>query len=370
LISIAISALSTGFTAAVFTFDFDVDPGRRKATPNFYGMVPDEPTGRTSVFVCLMLNTTLLLLIRSLGAAMIIAVSGRYFFVYTAIDHGIFWLKLLATNDAWLFLNFQGPSSIPIMIRTKTAFKVILDYTGLVQFRGPGVVGGLYYSFSTAMAFVASFVFIHMYFKRGGEDDIGEEQEDDEALEEDGGFDEGAGLNEKTVFTIAASISGAWALVFGLLLCTIKRKYVKTFTSTQTSHAWVKEFFLEGATDEVKSQIVEYNPRCWWSIRPQVREWLAENWDRWEVEKPDWFNDVWLSSVDDDMMPADALRRLRQKGGGTRRRSTFAERMGGSVRERRESASVVPAVDGDIEAGGISAGDSAASPASPRKGPI
>ena len=73
-ISILISALTTGFTSAIFTFDFDCDPVKRAETPDFYGMVPDEPLLRTIVFICLLLQSALLLLVRSLGAAMLIEV--------------------------------------------------------------------------------------------------------------------------------------------------------------------------------------------------------------------------------------------------------------------------------------------------------
>jgi hypothetical protein len=78
-----------------------------------------------------------------------------------------------------------------------------------------------------------------------------------------------------------------------------------------------------------------------------------ENWDTWEAEKPIWFDDVWLSYVDDDMMPAEALKRLRQKGGGTRRRSSLGDAIGGSVREGRGGATVLPAPaeEEDVEAG-------------------
>ena len=56
MISIVISALTTGFTSAVFTFDFDVDPVKRVEDPEFYGMIPEEAISRTIIVVCLMLQ--------------------------------------------------------------------------------------------------------------------------------------------------------------------------------------------------------------------------------------------------------------------------------------------------------------------------
>jgi hypothetical protein len=320
--SIIISALSAGFTSASYTFDYDVNPTKRIETPDFYGMIPDDSTKRAIVFGCMLLQSALLLLIRGLAAAMLLEVGAVYFFYYTLIDHGAYWLNAFARNDAWLYINVTGPGGVFVTILGRTVNKVIIDYTGLLQFRGSGVVGGIYFSVNMVMAFVASFVAIYVYFEHFGE--------------------AGRGLTRELTYTIAGSIFGTWLLVSGLFLFKIERKYVSTFTSTQTGNEWVQEYFLRGETDAVKIQILTLNPRCWDSIRPQVRGWLAESWDTWEAEEPVWFDDLFLATVDDDMMPADTLKGLKQKGGGTRRRSSFAERMGGSVRERRGSATVVP----------------------------
>ena len=108
-----------------------------------------------------------------------------------------------------------------------------------------------------------------------------------------------------------------------VFLSFIKKKYIGTFFSTQTGNEWVQSLFLEGATDQIKAGILNRNPHCWKSIRPQVRVWLLENWERWEDEKQEWFDEVFMSWVDDDMMPPEVLMRLRQKGGGSRRRSSI-----------------------------------------------
>jgi hypothetical protein len=52
-----------------------------------------------------------------------------------------------------------------------------------------------------------------------------------------------------------------------------------------------------------------------------------ENWERWEEEKPTWFNDAFKRMVDDDMIPVESLRRL--NGGSQRRRSSLGDLLGG-----------------------------------------
>jgi len=42
LLSIAVSALTTGYSTAMIAFDMDVDVPRRKAQPQFYGYIRTE----------------------------------------------------------------------------------------------------------------------------------------------------------------------------------------------------------------------------------------------------------------------------------------------------------------------------------------
>ena len=295
-------------------------------------MVPDETLSRTIVFVCLMLQSALLLLVRSLGAAMLIELEKRFFVIYMVVDHLLHWLYRFVRNDAWTFVNIAGPGGMVFAFFFRTLCKVVVDFTGLVQFRGAGVMGGIYWAINMVMSFLASFVFIYIYFERVEEKDVG--------------------LRREMAYQIAAGISGAWLVVSGVFLSLLKKKYIGTFFSTQTGNEWAQNWFLNGVTDQFKIKVLNMNPHCWKSIRPQVREWLLENWNTWEDEKPEWFNDIFMSWVDDDMMPPEALRRLRLKGGGERRRSSLGERLGGSVRERRRSsATIVPIGENDLEAG-------------------
>jgi hypothetical protein len=75
-----------------------------------------------------------------------------------------------------------------------------------------------------------------------------------------------------------------------------------------------------------------------------VKAWTLENWDRWEEEKPAWFNDAWKMSVDDDMIPPASLRKM---NGSERRRSSLGDMMGGSARRRSSVGNTVVPVAGN-----------------------
>jgi hypothetical protein len=78
VLSLVMSALSTGFSSSTITFDFDTSAVRRKAEPEFYGFIPDGTRG-TVVFGCMIFNGALLLLARSASAALLMQVRKSYF---------------------------------------------------------------------------------------------------------------------------------------------------------------------------------------------------------------------------------------------------------------------------------------------------
>ncbi|GMI32781.1 hypothetical protein TeGR_g3036 [Tetraparma gracilis] len=86
LASIIVSALTTGFSAATISFDFDVNPKRRKDEPAFYGYIPDSASARTMVFGCMVINGALLLLVRSASTALLAMVGAKYVAAYYVGD--------------------------------------------------------------------------------------------------------------------------------------------------------------------------------------------------------------------------------------------------------------------------------------------
>jgi hypothetical protein len=171
------------------------------------------------------------------------------------------------------------------------------------------------------MALAASFVATSVYYA---------------SLEEG----EDAVMDESVAWTIVGGLSGLGISFFACFLLLMKRKYVSTFFSTETGYAWVQSYFVSGQTDEVKKHIFEHNKKQWLSIRGDVKAWTLENWERWEEEKPEFFNDAFKAALDDDMIPPASLRKL--NGAGGRRRSSLGDLLGGG--ERRGSSAIVPVV--------------------------
>ena len=47
------------------------------------------------------------------------------------------------------------------------------------------------------------------------------------------------------------------------------------------------------------------------------------NWERWESERPAWFNENFKANVPDDFIPRKTLDALNKSNGGKRRRSSI-----------------------------------------------
>jgi hypothetical protein len=331
--SIIISAASSGFSVALVSYDVDVDPLRRKKDPSYFGYVPDVPVKRLLVFVTTMVNSALLLLLRSFAAAMLILVGAKYLLWHTLIDVGLFFLYAIARNDFWYgpIVLDRGLGAITTHFICRFTSKIVTDYTALVHCRSPQELGGLYWTLNIVLAIVSSFGSVKLHFSMTPVDTTGD-------------------LVENTSYLFLTTLSVALVAGFGIFMTLIKAKYRRTFYSLTTAHEAVQARFLNGDTDQVKADIVKKNRHCWEPIRPQVVEFFHANWDKWKQEHPDWFTENFVAKVDDDLIPAAALRDLKVQSGGQRRRTSLGDlvaRQGGGVGGR--SVAVVPTIDDDAD---------------------
>jgi hypothetical protein len=328
--SMLISAITTGLGSATLSFDFDVDPAKRKEDPEFYGYVP-EGAARTWIFGCMVLNGTLLLLAKSFCAAMLMLVEKKYFVWYSVGDMILYFLQKIMRNDFHYWFPIDGVFGIFMSVLLRVITKTITDYTGIVQFRGPAELGGIYWSFDMVVSVViVPIAAIKIYYVNTKPEDFV--------------------VEEKTARFISGSLGGAWLIIFGLFMMLVKKEFRGTFYNLQTGFEWARNFFLAGKSDDVKAAILACNRKQWTAIEEDVKAWVLDNWERWEEEEPDWFTEVWKASVDDEWLPKEELRKQEVAGGGQRRRSSLGELMGGSVRERRGSATIAPEVDAGVGA--------------------
>jgi len=270
-----------------------VDPQKRKHTPDFYGYIPDGGS-RTVIFGCMVLNSALLLLIRSFSAAMLMLAKKRYFVAYMAGDMALYLLLKVARGDFHYWLPIEGALGLFASLMIRAIIKTITDFTGVIQFRGDAELGGMFWTVNMFLALLASFVSVWV----GG-----------------GG---------RVEWMLVGAASGAFTLSFVLFLLLMKKGYRRTFFTTRKGKQWTMDFFLKGEDDEVKQVVLTHNKKQWRAIRSEVKEWVGANWWRWEADRPEWFTETWIAKVDEDMIPSEVKQAAKDFRASARRRSSFA----------------------------------------------
>ena len=271
--SVVMSALTTGYTSATLSYDYDVSPVKRRELPGFYGYIPDGG-GRAMIFMCMMLNSALLLLLRSFSAAFLILAGGGRFAGYVVVDIGVYLAWKVAQCDFWYWIPVNGGLGLTLSLIIRVVFKVLVDYAGVLHFRSPQDLGGVY--FTANMFFALAGCFVSVWVGGGG----GAE------------------------WAIVWGLSVGWLASFGGILKLMKKEYRGSFFSFKTA----KESTMErwASDDEaVKSSMLGKNKRQWMKVRGEVREWVRGNWWRWQEERPKWFNDSFVAKVPDDFIPED-----------------------------------------------------------------
>jgi hypothetical protein len=306
-------------------YDYDVDPAKRKETPNFYGYIPIG-LPRTIIFVCLTLNSSLLLLMRSFSVSLLLLKGTRYFVWFQALDFSFFLLYKLARMDFLHWFPFDGVLSVSTSLAMRVINKTIVDFTGSVQARASGELGGFYWLLDMFLTLLAPYAVIEFYFSSTSTEDVW--------------------LDESTVRSILPLLTGSWVLIFFVFMLSMNPEYRSTFYSLESGNEWAMSFFLRGDTDAKRVKPLRLNKAKWKKIRPEMKEFVLSKWETWEEEQPDFFSHAFKKRVDDDMIPPEELRKLLAAEGGKRRRSSVGEMLGGSVglkaESRRRSSSVAP----------------------------
>ena len=278
--SVLLSAMTTGYASAVLTFDFDVSPVRRKETPQFYGFMPDGGS-RTIVFALMAVNSALLLLLRSFGSAMLLLANAKYLALYVAGDFGLYFAVKALRNDFWYWVPLDGVFGFLLSFTVRVIGKTICDYAGVIQFRHPSELGGMYWTVNVMLAMVMSAASVRIYYDNGE-----------------------TGLDKEFAYEVVGSLCTAYVVTFGLFLALIKPGYRRTFFTAETGRSiqWRK---FASNDEAVKSRILEVKQALWVEHQEDVKTWVHENWWRWKVERPDWYTDAWIAGVPLDMIPSD-----------------------------------------------------------------
>jgi len=197
--------LTTAFTSATIAFDWDVSPSKRSYAPAFYGYVPDGNKARLTVFLLMFLIMIAHVTSTSMGMAFLFTISPSSAYAYLAASTGVYLLYRACRGDLYYWMPVEGKTGWFVSIMFRVIVKVIADYTGLIQFRHPKELGGMYYSLTLLQAQVGSAVFAKLYV--------------------DASDGDAEALAVEVVYAVVATASITWACSYALFLAHIKKVF-------------------------------------------------------------------------------------------------------------------------------------------------
>mmetsp|Transcript_6163 Transcript_6163/g.12231 ORF Transcript_6163/g.12231 Transcript_6163/m.12231 type:complete len:592 (+) Transcript_6163:1-1776(+) len=280
-ISLAISALSTGYTSAVISYDYDTDPGNRQHLPSFYGYVPTNPKLRSIVFASMIFFCSGVLMIRSLTIVLLSLLGMWWAFAFVGADLVLYLTIKLLRNDFWYWVPLGGNLEILMSFLCRVIVKIITDFTSIIQFRHSNEVGGLYWTFGFLLTMASLPITIKIYEARQGDESI-------------------VSMSWRLLYILTPSS----LTMFSIFFYNMDKRYWQTFYSTQRGKDLTIKIFRESNEDGAKaSYIFERSTHHWFLVKEEVKSWVKSNWSRWEEEKPNWLDDNMRAKIPVQWLP-------------------------------------------------------------------
>ena len=147
-----------------------------------------------------------------------------------------------------------------------------------------------------------------------------------------------------------------WELVSGLFVLTvlcfciflrlINKEYRCTFYDTRTGCEFLIDNWRNGISDKERFYIFSKQKMLYKSINKELKDWLSDNWERWEEEKEDWFTAKMIGKIPSELLPDKLIKELGgiKKARNSIRMSVLKEEKEVEVEKvrRASAAQVVP----------------------------
>ena len=282
--SLMASIMATGYGAALVNYNFDTSQERRAINPDFYGFILDANRNKSFFLMCMTSSSQIL--IQSSSLVLMYSVSPTYASVYYGSGIVLFILLKAVRKDFRYWLDLDGFAGFGVSAATKIVFKVIADFTGLLQARHPYELGGLGFMCNTLWSHLGLGASVMLYIKEFPSDDP---------------------TKLPTTLLICLAL-GAWLMFmisYGLFFLSIDKKYIPTFFTTVTAKEFCcANFQKTGVSDEEKFEVFGNHRSYYEASEDEIKAWLVEKWPIWIAEKPSWFTKGAISRVPLNYLPA------------------------------------------------------------------
>ena len=120
-------------------------------------------------------------------------------------------------------------------------------------------------------------------------------------------------IPRSTLLAIVSLTSGAFFASSFAFFSKISPGYGHTFTSSMTAREALRDKFQTSDDPEAKLSLFEYPPSFWDHFRDEIKPYVLENFEEWEIEKPRFWTPRLLSRIPHDMIPVAMRESITQK---------------------------------------------------------
>ena len=321
--------------------DADTDPRGRATEPSFCGLIHDITRTRVATLLvmtlaafCKMLGVVLalaLLIVANQAAVVGAVFAGRI---------GLMFVVKAAQQDLPWYFATRGGITVLILLVGHIATAILIDCTDFHLGRHPYVQGAMGWMIGVVWPWILLFAGVAAYNAHFSTAPSLQAHPSNATVitphvNSTPVFDANAVLPDQAARVAAIDGRMLWVLAGALafvwlcsniafaLLC--KPEYLRTFWSVETAAQYTKRTRWDGAAVAKRARVLTRLHSSYLRLfRDEAKQWLADNWDQWEEQKPEWFTERWKRSLPNSILTPALRIRL---GGKGRRRSSVAEQM-------------------------------------------
>jgi hypothetical protein len=164
-------------------------------------------------------------------------------------------------------------------------------------------MGGLYFSWNALMSQVVLWGSIMLYIDRMGKKEEEKEASALNSSSSSSSSSEGE-LSEERLYLIGQVISAVWVVSVVMFFMSCNREYVGSFFDTATASTYAKKCWdwqqmqdPRVDDDVIVKMILKKHRDTYKDFEKEVSAFINENWEKWNHEKPKFFNKKFAKSI-------------------------------------------------------------------------
>ena len=277
--------------------------------------MPDN--NRMLVSICMVAMACAHVLMKILAFSLLLRLNEIILLVYLAGDMFMFFLYKIVRKDFPYHLRVSGLIGGFLSFFARLMTKTIVDFTLIVHFRHDYEMGGLYWTFNCILNQVLCFFAVFLYSKFGEV--------------------EKSNMSMSSLWTLVITLFLISSLCLYIFFKFINQDYLKTFSSTTTGSEFLCDTWSNGTSDKERFYVFTKRESYFKSIEKELKEWLCENWDRWEDERDDFFSAKMINKIPSRLLPEHALKKL---GGEKNRQKSINAMILAEDKEKKRVAKI------------------------------